>query len=125
MNSKLAKITLEEASTRELYNIFELYNTQGMKLNAAEIRNAAYHDNEIHAMVFDLVGEGAFKSVVNDDKKQKIFQNQMRSIVGGGKDPKRYAAMDIVERYLGYSRAPDPPKQSTTTALNSIIPTTH
>lgn len=117
LNSKLAKITLEGLSNTELYNIFELYNTQGMKLNAAEIRNAAYHDNEIHAMVFDLVGEGAFKSVVNDDKKQKIFQNQMRSIVGGGKDPKRYAAMDIVERYLGYSRAPDPPKQSTTNCI--------
>ena len=120
LESKLAKITLEGLSNTELYNIFELYNTQGMKLNPAEIRNAAFHDNEIHRMVFDLVGEGEFiKDLIDDEKTLKNFQNHMRNVVGAGKEPKRYAAMDMIERYLGYSRSPNPQKQSTTNCIKN------
>jgi hypothetical protein len=108
--TKIPVIILEGLTNQELYDIFALYNTSGTKLNPAEIRNAAFHENLIHLMIFHLTGEAdVFKDEIDDATRQEVFQVDFRSVCGSGKEPKRFAAMDMVERYLGYSRAPSLP----------------
>jgi len=109
-DTQIPVIILEGLTNQELYDIFALYNTSGTKLNPAEIRNAAFHENLIHLMIFHLTGEAdGFKDEIGDALRQEVFQGDFRSVCGSGKEPKRFAAMDMAERYLGYSRAPSQP----------------
>ena len=41
---KIALITFSGSSPRQIHEVFKLYNRQGMKLNAEEMRNAVYHE---------------------------------------------------------------------------------
>ena len=109
-DTQIPVIILEGLTNQELYDIFALYNTSGTKLNPAEIRNAAFHENSIHLMIFHLTGESDdFNDEIGDVVRQEAFQTDFRAVCGSGKEPKRFAAMDMAERYLGYSRAPTQP----------------
>lgn len=41
---RIPVIIYSEASSRQIHEVFSLYNRQGKRLNAEEIRNAAYHE---------------------------------------------------------------------------------
>ena len=88
-----------------LRKIFQLYNVAGMKLNAAEIRNAVYQRNPIHRVLYVLGGEGdgATDLGVGSIENQKRFSDQLRAIYPGARS--RYQGVDFLARYMGYSRA--------------------
>ena len=91
-----------EARLRE---IFHLYNVAGVKLNAAEIRNAAYQRNPIHLVLYVLAGEGDGTTDlgVGGIQTQNLFSDQLRAVYPGSRS--RYQGVDFIARYMGYSRA--------------------
>jgi hypothetical protein len=88
-----------------LYRVFELYNTAGTRLNAVEIRNAVYHENPIHQLLFKLSGDNPQSGQWLSRKTERAgFAQQLRFVLGNGGTPARYAATDFLERFLAYSR---------------------
>ena len=88
-----------------LRTIFQLYNVAGMKLNAAEIRNAVYQRNSIHRVLYILGGEGDGETDlgVGSIEAQKRFSDELFAIYPGARS--RYQGVDFLARYMGYSRA--------------------
>jgi Protein of unknown function DUF262/Methylase-associated X1 len=110
-----------------LRKIFELYNVAGMKLNAAEIRNAVYQSNPVHQTIYILAGESDSRVDVGLDSSdaQRAFSERLRAIYPGAR--KRYQGVDFLARYLGYSRAVQRPGAdqfrvpSTSAAINNFF----
>lgn len=50
-------ITFTEATRRQIHDVFGLYNRQGKKLNAEEIRNAVYHHLDLARAVLVVAGD--------------------------------------------------------------------
>ena len=88
-----------------LRKIFHLYNVAGMKLNAAEIRNAVYQRNPIHGVLYVLAGEGdgATDLGVGSIEDQRRFSDELLAVYPGAR--RRYQGVDFIARYMGYSRA--------------------
>ena len=110
-----------------LRKIFQLYNVAGMKLNAAEIRNAVYQRNPIHRVLYVLGGEGDDTTDlgVGSIEVQKRFSDQLRAIYPGARS--RYQGVDFLARYMGYSRASQRPgatkfsPPTTSVAINNFF----
>jgi hypothetical protein len=102
--AQLPVLLFRDVGEGRLRQIFNLYNVTATRLNAAEIRNAAYQNNAIHRALFILAGEGAagqrlpYLSAEKQDLFQAVFRNALTST-------KRFGAVDFLCRYLGYSRA--------------------
>lgn len=92
--------TLSGITPKTIYEIFTIYNSTGTRLNAVEIRNAAYQDHEVHKKMVAYTGEQTLQA----DWAPHI--EQFRMVIGNGKiNAGRYKYLGFVERYLGYSRA--------------------
>jgi len=110
-----------------LRTIFQLYNVAGMKLNAAEIRNAVYQRNPIHRVLYVLGGEGDGTTDlgVGSIENQKRFSDQLLAVFPGAR--RRYQGVDFLARYMGYSRASQRPSATkfspptTSAAINNFF----
>ena len=92
--------TLRNINPQTIYEIFTIYNSSGTRLNAVEIRNAAFQDHSVHKEMVELTGEQEKESEWN------AYTENLRYIIGNGKtNANRYKYLAFVERYLGYSRA--------------------
>lgn len=92
--------TLSGVTPRTIYEIFTIYNSTGTRLNAVEIRNAAYQDHEVHKKMVEYTGEQTLET----DWENHV--EAFRMVIGNGKiNAGRYKYLSFVERYLGYSRA--------------------
>lgn len=92
--------TLRGINPQTIYEIFTIYNSSGTRLNAVEIRNAAFQDHSVHKEMVELTGEQKKESEWN------AYTENLRYIIGNGKtNANRYKYLAFVERYLGYSRA--------------------
>ena len=102
---ELPALIFEDVSEARLRRIFHLYNVAGMKLNAAEIRNAVYQANPIHRVIYTLAGEGQGRTDlgIGGLAVQETFKKDLRSTYPGAS--RRYQGVDFLARYLGYSRA--------------------
>lgn len=102
---ELPALVFEDVSEARLRGIFHLYNVSGMKLNAAEIRNAVYQANPIHRVLYVLAGEGDGRTDlgIGGLAVQDAFKRSLRNAYPGAN--RRYQGVDFLARYLGYSRA--------------------
>ena len=92
--------TLRGINPQTIYEIFTIYNSSGTRLNAVEIRNAAFQDHAVHKEMVELTGEQKVESEWSE------YTENLRYIIGNGKtNANRYKYLAFVERYLGYSRA--------------------
>ena len=124
---EIPALLFEDVPESRLRNIFHLYNVAGMKLNAAEIRNAVYQVNPIHKVCYVLAGEGQGQTDlgIGGLQIQETFKIRLRATYAGAS--RRYQGVDFLARYLGYSRAAqaDPSKSfthpSTSTAIDNYL----
>ena len=56
---KVPVIEYTKASQRQIHEVFNLYNKQGMHLNAEEIRNAVFHDVELTRAILVAAGDAS------------------------------------------------------------------
>lgn len=63
---RIPVIIYKEASQSQIHEVFNLYNKQGMHLNAEEIRNAIYHELEITKATLVAAGDADPRAVVGD-----------------------------------------------------------
>lgn len=92
--------TLRGINSQTIYEIFTIYNSSGTRLNAVEIRNAAYQDHAVHKEMVDLTGEQ------KEASDWGAYTENLRYVIGNTKtNANRYKYLAFVERYLGYSRA--------------------
>ena len=119
---------LKNLDSDQVYVIFELYNTSGTNLNAAEIRNAVYRDHPIHQLVYEMGADGIshYSEILPKkiENEIKLFTEGVRNYVYNfkPKDQNRLNAVDFIERYLGYSSCSHPPgaKFKTTSTKDAI-----
>jgi hypothetical protein len=113
--TKISLTNLQNLDTSQIYVIFELYNTSGTRLNAAEIRNAVYRNDVCHQFIYQLTGDGEshYPGSIPSSFKSKTppFTKKLRNLVYNmnPKEENRFKALDFVERYIAYSRCPRPP----------------
>ncbi len=102
--TQLPVLLFRDVAEGRLRQIFKLYNVTSTRLNAAEVRNAVYQDNPLHQMLFVLSGEGGDHQLLPYIPKdeQLEFRSRLQNVLPS---LKRYAALDFLSRYLGYSRA--------------------
>ncbi len=63
---QLPVLIYKDASVSDIHNVFQLYNKQGMKLNAEEIRNAAFNHLTITRLVLLLSGDRSDRAIVSE-----------------------------------------------------------
>jgi len=63
---KVPVIEYTKASQRQIHEVFNLYNKQGMHLNAEEIRNAVFHDVELTRAILVAAGDASASAQVAD-----------------------------------------------------------
>lgn len=56
-NYQIPVIIYSEATPRQIHEVFSLYNRQGKRLNAEEIRNAAFHELDLMRALLVLSGD--------------------------------------------------------------------
>jgi hypothetical protein len=102
--SSVPVLLFEDVPDKRLRQIFHLYNVSSTRLNAAEIRNAIYQDNEIHRCLYALAGEGLGTPDLGtgDLAAQEAFTRDLRRL---WRRHQRYVVLDFLCRYMGYSRA--------------------
>lgn len=59
---KVPVIEYTKASQRQIHEVFNLYNKQGMHLNAEEIRNAVFHDIELTRAILVAAGDASSRA---------------------------------------------------------------
>lgn len=59
---KVPVIEYTKASQRQIHEVFNLYNKQGMHLNAEEIRNAVFHDVELTRAILVAAGDASSRA---------------------------------------------------------------
>ncbi len=59
---KVPVIEYTKASQRQIHEVFNLYNKQGMHLNAEEIRNAVFHDVELTRAILVAAGDASHRA---------------------------------------------------------------
>lgn len=106
---------LKNLDKDQVYVIFELYNTSGTNLNAAEIRNAVYRDDPVHQLVYEMAADGVshYSGILPSKYKAQIdlFTEKIRNYVYNfkPKDQNRLNTVDFIERYLAYSSCTSAP----------------
>lgn len=102
--TQLPVLLFRDVAEKRLRQIFNLYNVTAVRLNPAEIRNAAYQDNQIHQMLFILAGENPEAPALGfiSESEQEAFRGVLDSVL-----PRtaRFARLAFLCRYLGFSRA--------------------
>ena len=96
----LTVFTFKGLQPRQLYQIFQRYNTGGEKLKAAEIRNAVYQASELHKMLWRMAGESPDRTPFLDQDEQDMaetLRNVMRNKTA------RYGAYDFLGRVMAFT----------------------
>ena len=96
----LTVFTFRALRPRQLYQIFQRYNTGAEKLRAAEIRNAVYQASELHQMLWRLAGESPDRIPFVDAEEEyvaKTLRNLMQNKTA------RYGAYDFIGRVLAFT----------------------
>lgn len=96
----LTVFTFRGLTSRQLYQIFQRYNTGAEKLRAAEIRNAVYQDRNLHKMLWRMAGESPERLPYADDQERDVadtLHNIMRNKVA------RYGTYDFLGRVLAFT----------------------
>jgi len=100
LSSLLHTSTLIDVEQSTIYDVFTIYNSKGTRLNAAEIRNAAYQEHAVHKAMVERTGE------LVEERVWDSWTTNFRNLVGNGNpNALRYKYLGFIERYLGYSRA--------------------
>lgn len=63
---KLPVLTYKDTNVSDIHTVFQLYNKQGMKLNAEEIRNAAFNHLIISRMMLFISGDRSEHEIVSE-----------------------------------------------------------
>ena len=116
LSCTMAFTEIEGMTNREiLYELFRRYNTGGVNLNAAEIRNAVYHDNLAHKMLITLAGEapGATSADMSTETKKLRERLGFSNTIH---ERNRFKVYNFLCRYFGYSRG----SRGTTTAKGIV-----
>ena len=106
---------LKNLDKDQVYVIFELYNTSGTNLNAAEIRNAVYRDDPVHQLAYEMAADGVshYPDIVPKtyNTQVELFTEEIRNYVYNfkPKEQNRLNTVDFIERYLGYSTCTSAP----------------
>lgn len=99
----MAYTEIEGMHDREvLYELFRRYNTGGVNLNAAEIRNAVFHDNPIHQMLLKLAGEAPGTTAQEMSQETKDLRQRL-GFSNRIDERNRFKVYNYLCRYFGYS----------------------
>jgi hypothetical protein len=120
MTTQIPVLLFQQVPERRLRQIFNLYNVSSTQLNAAEIRNAIYQDNPVYKMLFVLAGESSDGVPVPGLTEEELerFVSTLQRVLPS---TKRFAALDLLCRYLGYSRAPTTHDRFSAASTSTII----
>ena len=101
-NTKLSFIEIKNISRETTVELFNLYNSTGQALKPVELRNALYHLNPIHKMLFEITGEA---EVQQFNHLGEVDTNLVKSKLQDFKMGVRFETLELAEKYLGYRRA--------------------
>jgi len=101
-NTKLSYIEIKNISRETTVELFNLYNSTGQALKPVELRNALYHQNPIHKMLFEITGEAEIQQF---NYLQEDETNIVKSKLQDFKMGVRFETLELAEKYLGYRRA--------------------
>jgi hypothetical protein len=87
----------------QLYYIFTVYNTNSTPLNAAEIRNAVYHDAPLHRALMKEAGDLEDEQGVTINSHNPNITLRYRTGVSPKKDPTRFAASEALMRACAFT----------------------
>jgi hypothetical protein len=106
----------------QLYYIFTVYNTNSTPLNAAEIRNAVYHDAPLHRALMREAGDLENEQGVAITPQNPDITLRYRTGVSPKKDPTRFAASEALMRACAFTliRPKDDGKHKADSAAKAI-----
>ena len=87
----------------QLYYIFTVYNTNSTPLNAAEIRNAVYHDTPLHRALMKEAGDLEDEGGNEIQPTRPEISNRFRAGVSPSKPPTRFAASEALMRACAFT----------------------
>jgi hypothetical protein len=95
----LPSVRFERLTRKQLYQVFERYNTGGVQLQAQEIRNAVYQDQALHQVLWRISGESLAVGFASTDEKEMV--EDLRSVMGN--KTARYGVYDFLGRVLAFT----------------------
>lgn len=95
----LPVLEFKNLTSSQLYFIFTVYNTNSTSLNAAEIRNAVYHEHPLHKALIFLAGDDSERR----EGKEGLTRPIRTLLSPKDGDPKRFKATDFLAKYLVYT----------------------
>ena len=96
----LTMFTFRSLEPRQLYQIFQRYNTGAEKLKAAEIRNAVYQASPLHQVLWRMAGESPDRMPYLDTEEQYVAET-LRNIMQN--KTARYGAYDFIGRVMAFT----------------------
>lgn len=63
---RIPVLIFKETKLQDIHQVFSLYNRQGKKLNAEELRNAMFHQLQLSRLLIVLSGDRSSNEVIND-----------------------------------------------------------
>lgn len=79
---KIPVLIYNDTSVGDIHNVFQLYNKQGMKLNAEEIRNAAFNNLSITRLMLFVSGDRTEPEIVNEVDLSSIDIDTVHENIG-------------------------------------------
>lgn len=96
----LTLFTFRRLEPRQLYQIFQRYNTGADKLKASEIRNAVYQASSLHKLLWRMAGESPDRLPYEDDQ-EAYFAETLRNVMQN--KTARYGAYDFLGRVMAFT----------------------
>ena len=96
----LTMFTFRSLPARQLYQIFQRYNTGADKLRAAEIRNAVYQTSPLHQLLWRMAGESPDRMPYLDTEEEYVAET-LRNIMQN--KTARYGAYDFIGRVMAFT----------------------
>ena len=96
----LTMFTFRSLEPRQLYQIFQRYNTGADKLRAAEIRNAVYQASPLHQLLWRMAGESPDRMPYLDTEEEYVAET-LRNIMQN--KTARYGAYDFIGRAMAFT----------------------
>ena len=96
----LTMFTFRSLEPRQLYQIFQRYNTGADKLRAAEIRNAVYQASPLHQLLWRMAGESPDRMPYLHTEEEYVA-GTLRNIMQN--KTARYGAYDFIGRVMAFT----------------------
>jgi len=100
LRAPLTLFTFRQMQPRQLYQIFQRYNTGADKLKAAEIRNAVYQASDLHKLLWRVAGESPDR-LPYEDNEEEYFAETLRNVMQN--KTARYGAYDFLGRVMAFT----------------------